>query len=228
MVIMENSLHEAVGLTFHQEAILNEALHERYVLDTFYLTGGTALSAWYLNHRESHDLDFFTDKPIDYERVIRWVKHLEQTVNYSTVRFDQDYGFLQCYLRFSETISLKIDFHNYGAHTIKRGFQWRGLTIDSLHDITVNKLRTIATTPRTRDYVDLYCIYNFLPYSLPQLLADVRNKFRETPDFIQLARNFLKVEECTDMPIMRIPFDKVAMIKFYQTLTSTLNSSIFV
>jgi hypothetical protein len=228
MAYMENSLHEAVGLTIQQEAILTEMLHEQYLLDTFYLTGGTALSSWYLNHRDSYDLDFFTNKPIDYERIIRWVKHLEKIVHYTTVRFDQDYGFLQCFLRFTKTISLKIDFHNYGATLIKQGFQWRGLTIDSLYDITVNKLRTIATTPRTRDYVDFYCINNFSPCNLSQLFNDVQRKFREDTDFIQLTRNFLKVEECTDMPIMRIPFDKSAMFKYYQKLASSLNSSIFV
>ena len=29
--------------------------------DVFYLTGGTALSAFFLKHRKSHDLDFFTN-----------------------------------------------------------------------------------------------------------------------------------------------------------------------
>lgn len=29
--------------------------------EAFYLTGGTALSAFYLKHRKSNDLDFFTD-----------------------------------------------------------------------------------------------------------------------------------------------------------------------
>jgi hypothetical protein len=28
--------------------------------EAFYLTGGTALSAFFLNHRKSNDLDFFT------------------------------------------------------------------------------------------------------------------------------------------------------------------------
>jgi len=29
--------------------------------DAFYLTGGTALSAFFIKHRMSHDLDFFTN-----------------------------------------------------------------------------------------------------------------------------------------------------------------------
>ncbi|MBI2337880.1 nucleotidyl transferase AbiEii/AbiGii toxin family protein [Candidatus Daviesbacteria bacterium] len=32
---------------------------------TFFLTGGTALSAFYLAHRESQDLDFFSLLPFD-------------------------------------------------------------------------------------------------------------------------------------------------------------------
>lgn len=39
---------------------LMELLPEE-ILSAFYLTGGTALSAFYLEHRVSEDLDFFTD-----------------------------------------------------------------------------------------------------------------------------------------------------------------------
>lgn len=32
--------------------------------ETFFLTGGTALSAFFLAHRYSEDLDFFTEEPV--------------------------------------------------------------------------------------------------------------------------------------------------------------------
>ena len=38
-------------------------------IDTkFYLTGGTALSRFYLNHRYSEDLDFFTNRDTDFKK----------------------------------------------------------------------------------------------------------------------------------------------------------------
>ena len=37
----------------------------------FYLTGGTALSAFYLHHRLSEDLDFFTESDVETEMASR-------------------------------------------------------------------------------------------------------------------------------------------------------------
>ena len=93
MVYMENALSEPVGLTVCQNKVLNEIVRDRYFLDIFYLSGGTALSSWYLNHRESYDLDFFCDTPLDYDRIMRWFHHNEQVIDYESIRFDQDYGF---------------------------------------------------------------------------------------------------------------------------------------
>ena len=191
------------------------------------MSGGTALSSWYLNHRESYDLDFFCDTPLDYDRIMRWFHHNEQVIEYESIRFDQDYGFLLCFLRFKNNDVLKIDFHNYGVKSLQKGHRWHGLLIDSFYDITINKLRTIATAPRTRDYVDAYYIYQKTPFSLMNLLPDVHTKFHENIDALQLAKNFMKVAECVDMPIMRIPFERNNMIAFYTQLASKLRKEIF-
>src|SRR3989338_300271 len=49
-------------LTDFQEEIIRE-LSSTPLKDSFFLTGGTALSAFYLEHRYSEDLDFFTEIP---------------------------------------------------------------------------------------------------------------------------------------------------------------------
>jgi predicted nucleotidyltransferase component of viral defense system len=43
-----------------QKKILSH-LNDLPDINAFYLTGGTALSAFYLGHRKSNDLDFFTN-----------------------------------------------------------------------------------------------------------------------------------------------------------------------
>ena len=40
--------------------------------DSFYLTGGTALAYFYLKHRQSHDLDFFTSLQELVESFSQW------------------------------------------------------------------------------------------------------------------------------------------------------------
>ena len=47
-------------LTPFQKQILTAVGHSP-LKSSFYLTGGTALAAYYLQHRYSEDLDFFTD-----------------------------------------------------------------------------------------------------------------------------------------------------------------------
>lgn len=46
-------------------------------IDDFYLVGGTALSLFYFDHRESEDLDFFTQR-FSPERVVQVVDHIKK------------------------------------------------------------------------------------------------------------------------------------------------------
>ena len=61
---------------------------------------------------------------------------------------------------------------------MRKGMCWRGLEIDSLRDIAVNKIYTLATIPRTRDYVDVYYILTETRMSLTRLLTDAEKKIR--------------------------------------------------
>ncbi len=227
MARMEQTMAKPIGLNTSQLQTLTAIATEPYFLETFYLSGGTALASWYLFHRESYDLDFFSERPFDYEKIRRWFHQQEKELGYSTIRFDDDYGFLICYLRYQDTSILKVDFNNYADTRLKSSLQWKGLSIDSEYDICVNKVRTIAVSPRTRDYVDLYFILKVKKYSLNDILNDVKVKFHEELDLLQLAHNFLNVEQTTDLPIMLKPFEKNDMVKFFQKLSDSLKTSIF-
>lgn len=52
-----------ITLTPTQKNILDIIADEPYFPHTFYMTGGTALSSFYYHHRESEDIDLFTQKP---------------------------------------------------------------------------------------------------------------------------------------------------------------------
>lgn len=224
---MEHTLAAGTGLTARQEQLLELAVSEPYLTDHFYLTGGTALASWYLHHRESYDLDFFSENRFDYDRLIRWFRQHESDINPSAMIFDEDWGFLEVKIRYSDNERLKVDFNHYPAQRVKKGMSWKGLTIDSIYDIAVNKLQTIFERPRTRDYVDLYCILQRSTIVLNDLVRDIGKKFPTRVDPLQLAKNFLKVVEYTDLPRMLIPFDRKDMDDFYATLARSLKKEVF-
>ena len=215
------------GLTPRQEQLLAVAVTNPYITDNFYLSGGTALASWYLQHRESYDLDFFATAVFDYELLKKWFWECQEKIGFRHVSFNEDYGFLTVSLRFPNDTFLKIDFSHYTKTQIWPGFKWRGLAIDSLYDITVNKIDTVATLPRTRDYVDLYFINKKQSLDLDKLIYDACQKFSDDIDPLKLAKNFLKVIEYTDYPKMLVPFNPKEMEKFYINLAKSLKNKIF-
>ena len=52
-------------LTDNQSQILNTLATDSNFSKNFYLSGGTALAEFYLHHRLSEDLDFFSETEID-------------------------------------------------------------------------------------------------------------------------------------------------------------------
>src|SRR3989344_1556707 len=228
MASMEQKMGKAQGLTSRQKQLLEVVLQEPYIVNTFYLSGGTALSSWYLYHRESLDLDFFTSRSFDPDKISVWLKTNQDIIGYHQLHIDEDFGFLTVTFRYFDDTFLKVDFHHYTNQKLKKGIMWRGLEIDSIDDIAVNKLSTIASFARTRDYVDLYFILQKYPFSLYQLIAGVTKKFSQDIDPLQLTKNFLKVVEYTDFPKMLIRFKKQDMYNFYENLARSLKNKILI
>ena len=46
--------------------------------EQFYWTGDTLLSSFYLHHRQSKDLDFFSDSKFSYHQIINFIKELKK------------------------------------------------------------------------------------------------------------------------------------------------------
>ncbi len=225
---MEQKMAAGAGLTSRQKQFLELVCQEPYIRSHFYLSGGTALSSWYLHHRESYDLDFFTCRPFDDERITYWVKGNRESIGYRLVHISEDFGFLTVTFRYPDDTFLKIDFNRYTEIRLKKGLVWRGIEIDSLYDIAVNKVETVSSSPRSRDYVDLYCILLQHPFTIKELVRGAEKKFLEQVDWLQLVKNFLKVAESTDLPKMLIPFDRNDMDAFYADLARSLKKDVFV
>ena len=219
-------MDKGTGLSLRQEQFLAVVLQTQDILKQFYLSGGTALSSWYLHHRESYDLDFFSDRPFDGERITYWIKQHEDELEYRSLVMNDDFGFYTFMFRYPDNSRFKVDFAYYTSKRRTKGLLWKGLEVDSMYEIAVNKIHTIRTNGRERDYVDLYCIIKKTNWSIDKLLRDADRKFDITTDYLQAAKQFLKAAEITEFPKMLVPFDEHDMHRFYEHLAGQLKPNI--
>ena len=142
----------------HHKDFLELALKEPYLLKSFYWTGGTVLSEFYLHHRESEDIDLFSEKQeIHLPSINKFIGIAGHKLGAKEVIHRQYLG-LHTYIFKLPDRDLKVDFNYYPFPRLEKGSHWRSLEIDSIKDIAVNKIQTISTKARERDFVDLYFI----------------------------------------------------------------------
>lgn len=159
----------------YQEKILGALANK---IDDFYLTGGTALSLFYFHHRQSEDLDFFTQE-YDRARVLKIVTDLSGSLNRSIELIGEqtkkDRVRMMIYtLRFSKSTDLKIDFVEDFLKFIKPPKDINGIFVLSLEDIYLRKMyaitgsrasvdrigrkKIIGGRQEPKDFYDLYCL----------------------------------------------------------------------
>lgn len=202
-----------------------ELFSESNLADFFYLSGGTALAAFYLNHRESEDLDFFSEEEVDPLAVETFLKHNKRRIGFDTLEFQSSFNRNLFFLNFGGDV-LKTEFTYFPFPRIEKGKKEGKLQIDSLRDIAVNKLFTISQQIRARDFVDFYFILKDKKLDLGGLIGDVRAKFDANIDAIQLGSQFFRVDEAKDEPRMLVPLDKDKMRLFFREQSGALKKEI--
>jgi predicted nucleotidyltransferase component of viral defense system len=134
---------------------------------------------------------------------------------------------LHTYTLFLPARELKVDFNYYPFKRINTSKKWKDLEIDSLEDITANKIQTISTNARERDFVDLYFIYLKKRFDVHKMVILAKTKFDWHIDPIQLGKTFLQVKQLHDVPRMLVPFDRKKMEEFFLKQAKLLEDDIF-
>jgi len=215
-------------LTPKQLDFLELAAGEPQVIRRFYLTGGTALSEFYLKHRLSEDVDLFCEEQEVEPRVVEaFLQKIAHKIGVDHIKRTQFLGLFSYTLVYQDKEKLKIDFSYYPFLRIERGTKYKDLDVNSIYDIAVDKLHTLFMKPRARDYVDLYFIMKQEQYSLEKLISDAKIKFDWHIDKVNLASQFLRVRDFTDFPRMLVPFDRKGMEDFFLGLAKDLEKDIF-
>ena len=78
------AIEQPYKLTKKQQLLL-ELVAKSNLVNIFYLTGGTALSAFYLKHRFSEDLDFFSEQEFDQLEITTFFKKNQKQLGYSSI-----------------------------------------------------------------------------------------------------------------------------------------------
>lgn len=213
---------EKTLLTEPQIRIL-ELVVKHSELSDFYLTGGTALSQYYFKHRVSDDLDFFTFKEPEMMYIHAFVEHAKKEIKAKDVRFSKLYDRNQFFFIFDDN-ELKIEFTKYPFKQLDAPIVLNNLKIDSLKDISANKLMAMLDRFDPKDFVDLFFILKEV--KLEDIRLDTEKKFEVKIDTIFLGSELLKTKRIVTLPRMVRPLNVDELKNFFEDLAKSLSSSI--
>lgn len=143
------------------------------LLSGFFLTGGTALSVFYLHHRHSEDLDWFTYGTADLNSIIREIQLL-----WPQARLVKNDGFFASLAIGAIKLDLVIE-HNDDVHKsarISTDIEGAKVTIDSFRNILANKLTTLLSRGEPKDFIDFHAGWNTGEFTFDELFGDARLK----------------------------------------------------
>lgn len=185
---------------------------------TFYLTGGTALAAFYLQHRLSEDLDFFTDDAAEVRQVAAWIQKLAGELGLQLQIRRQAESFLGCFLESrSGGEILKVDFaldapFRLAPTELQNEY---GIFIDNLVDISCNKLSALYDRAEAKDFVDLYFLdQDFQPFN--DMVKRAKTKHVGLDDY-WLAQALARVEVVQKWPRIIKDVDLATLKNFFMS-----------
>ena len=202
-------------LSENQKKILKLLSEEESIYTNFYLTGGTALAEFYLHHRLSEDLDFFSEQEFDPQSISVVLKKIKISGGIKKIEYQQSFNRNLFFLH-TDTDVIKTEFTYFPFIRIEQKQKIGELFIDSLIDIATNKIFTIYQNPRSRDFIDLYLILKGSPeLTIGSLIKKAQIKFDNHIDPVQLGAQYMKVKELKDYPRMLEKLDEKAWQEFF-------------
>lgn len=202
-------------LSNNQKNLLSLLAQEKIISDNFYLSGGTALAEFYLDHRLSEDLDFFSEKEFNPETISVIFKKIQKDAGIKSVKYEQSFNRSLFFLELKND-SIKTEFAYFPFPPMETGKKIGDLKIDSLLDIAVNKVFTIYQKPRSRDFIDLYLILKTKSeWSINELMKKAQVKFDNYLDPLQMSAQFVKVYILKDYPRMILQISNKEWQEFF-------------
>lgn len=210
----------------HQREVFARLIDHPPISERFFLTGGTALSVFYLHHRSSDDLDLFAVEETDLSPIIHWIRVVWQS-DQTIIRSNPQ--FLSLLI---EGVKVELVIDPLSEHSERPRVLLGSNTaaIDTLANIAVNKLCTLVSRTEPKDLVDFYCLHQGVNgLNFDALLQEARKRealFDDPPTAayqLEEATRFVR-EHPQLLPTLRIAFDLEAMFAFYRDLAHRIYS----
>ncbi|MCX6735817.1 MAG: nucleotidyl transferase AbiEii/AbiGii toxin family protein [Candidatus Parcubacteria bacterium] len=158
----------------------------------FYMAGGTAL-ALQLGHRDSIDFDFFSETPINTQKLFEKIREVFQ--GHIIAKTQEEANTLSVLI--DERI--KLSFFSYSYPLLAETIDEENFRLASVKDIACMKLSAITGRASNKDYIDLYYILQTIPLSHLLILAE--QKF-DALDQNLLLKSIIYFEDITVDPIL--------------------------
>ncbi len=185
----------------------------------FFLTGGTALAAYYLRHRYSEDIDLFTLSSTALNEASNSLPSIALNLGAKLEERFRTASFQQAFIR-TDGEELKIDFvrdvgAQFGEHQ-----RLGNIIVDSELNIAVNKITAIFGRTTPKDFVDLYFLLK-KGYDLDELMQLAKGKDLGFTEFY-FAGMLRESRRVTTLPRMIEPVTIEELRAFFQPLAEQI------
>lgn len=212
-------------LTSLQNKFLREFFKCSFNKD-FFLTGGTALSAFYLKHRVSEDLDLFTlNQSIDFSAVNAEILRIIASLSGKIEERVSSPTFSRFIFKVDNDV-VKVDIVKevpiHFGEVIKVG----DIFVDSLDNMAVGKLLALFSRADAKDFIDLYFLLKIdKKITFYKLFTLAKKKDPGLSEFY-LADMLSRVTDLKLFPKMLRKFNKEDFIGFFENLSNSLYQKI--
>lgn len=185
------------------------------IKDSFFLTGGTALSAFYLHHRISEDMDFFTEEEGRVPSLLPVLKEIVMELK-GQLEIKQSFrSYLEVFIT-REKEMLRCDFAMDSPFRLEKKIfkQEYGIYVDNALDISCNKLSALYDRSDPKDFVDIYFIDREV-MSFERLVGEAKKKHVGLDNY-WLAISIAKAEDLTILPRMLKPVKLDELKSFFR------------
>lgn len=207
---MQNKLRFEI-LPDEQKTLL-EAISNLEWLSEFYLAGGTGL-ALQLGHRQSLDFDFFTEKDIDNQDILRRCREI---------------GKFELFTEDKNTVigalnEVRISFMTYPYSLLEDCIRRHFIQIASVMDIAMMKLQAISSRGSKKDFVDFYFLNRAIV--LDEMLTLHQKKYgQDLSNRYLLLKSLIYFDDAENQP-MPVMIDKVSWDEIKTAIIETVNET---
>jgi len=194
------------------------------ILASFYLTGGTALSAFYIEHRLSKDLDFFTDTEEQMPPIEFLTALIRRLPSVKDIRYERLFDRRIFEVVFKDSDTLKVEFSTYPFKSVEERTKVGKLVVDSLLNIVTGKLFALTDRYDPKDFVDLYFVLRNYDRKLEDLIKKTGERFEISGLEYIIPERILLVKRIgpDDLPIMLKEINAEEMKRYFLGKASEL------